>query len=136
MCDKFGIKRSDGLDCLRLFSSSTSIAIPKNLNDVVAPLNGTWPVGMLPVAQVPYPTPDLSRRKFWGELSHPLDRSMSACGTILHPDEKDVVCRLQPAKGFVFLFPLAIEAILHEQISLEVVGFDSCVHTPNWPLGG
>jgi hypothetical protein len=57
---KFGVKRSDGLDCLRLFSSSTSTAIPKNLNDLVAPLNGTWPVVTLPVAQVLYPTPDLS----------------------------------------------------------------------------
>jgi hypothetical protein len=78
----------------------------------------------------------LSWRKFWSELSHPLDRLTSAGGTILHPDEQDLVYLLQPAKGSVFLSPLAIEANVHEQISLEVVGFDSCVHAPNWAPGG
>jgi hypothetical protein len=39
---------------------------------------------------------------------------------MFHPNDQDMVYRLQPAEGLAFLFSLAIDAIFHKQISLEI----------------
>jgi hypothetical protein len=68
--------------------------------------------------------PDLGGGKFWSELPQLLDCLMRPFGTILHPDDQNLVNLRQPTEGLVCDFALGIGTFFHEHISLQIVRFE------------
>jgi uncharacterized membrane protein len=49
---------------------------------------------------------------------------MRPFGTVLHPDDQNLVNLRQPTEGLVRLFALGIGSFFHEHISLQIVRFE------------
>jgi hypothetical protein len=49
---------------------------------------------------------------------------MRTFGTVLHPDDQNLVDLRQPIEGLVCLFALGIGTFFHEHISLQIVRFE------------
>jgi hypothetical protein len=88
---------------------------------VFAPFDGSGTLTAVLLSQVSRPLPDLSGREFWSELPQLLDCLMRTFGTILHPDDQNLVYLRQPTEGLDRLLALGIETVFHEYISLQIV---------------